>query len=123
MSAQPTILIVDGEPLVRRVLIRLLNRLFPYYVVYSCATLTEALTYIAHHTVACIIVDYASCGEDTVDLDGFLHVVRLSAPVVLIAGLLTPRIEAHARTIGCAAVLSKPMTITMLRTTLTPLLV
>jgi len=118
MSAHPPcFVVVDDEPSVRAVLVRLLTRMYPQYGAAACAGSAEALAMITTGSVVGVLTDYALGTDTGVMLAQTIRARWPTLPVVLISGLLTDEITAAALTAGCVAVLSKPVDRTLLWTT------
>ena len=116
------IVVVDDNPEFGPMLKRLLRHIAPGHTVYSCTDGDDALDYIAHHPVCCIITDYNMNHMDGLVLAQTITIQWPAVSIILLTGILNASIQAAAKVAGCLIVLEKPVSVETLRAVILPLL-
>jgi len=115
-----TVLIVEDDPLFRKVLTTVLSSLglHPLVVGSGEAALTAAST----QHVDMVLMDYHLPGMNGLDLARSLRARDISSPMILISGFLTDAMKAEAFDAQIAKVLHKPMDMSVLQNSVVSLL-
>jgi CheY-like chemotaxis protein len=119
----PAIVIVETDSQLRAIFAVWLQYTFPAYTAYACQTQHEALAYLQHATVGCVLTEYHLPDGDGITLAMTIQGRWPTVPVVLATTTWTPLLRTTALAAGCAAYLNKPVTPALLTSTLQPLLV
>jgi CheY-like chemotaxis protein len=114
-----TVLIVEDDPLFRKVLATVLSSLGlqPLVVDSGEAALATAST----HRVDMVLMDYHLPGMNGLDLARTLRARDISSPMILISGFLTDSMKSEAQEARIAKVLRKPMDMASLQNTVVSL--
>jgi CheY-like chemotaxis protein len=103
-----TILLVDDEPMVLRILERILAQLAPDYQLLTVVNGATALSLLAERPVALIITDLSMPDMDGLALTAAIKAVAPLCPVILMTGYATSEIKQRAVAVGVDFFLPKP---------------
>lgn len=109
MSADPLVLIVDHAAIVRRVLVRLIERINPAASALEAGTVSEALALLAATTFSVVVTDLLLPDGSGLQILSTLKAQGSSAPVLVLSadrGLASAALAA-----GAQVVLHKPFDI------------
>lgn len=109
MSSERLILVIDDEPMTRRVIERSVHLIYPDAVVHHAGSVNEALHILRHSNVTAIVTDY-SLPDGT-----GLHVISTSVaqapnrPVLALSG--DPSVGLAMLSAGASQFLAKPVSL------------
>lgn len=107
-AVRPSIIVVEDDPDVLRVLKRLLSSLYPAYEITTAANGAEALEQVRARTVSLVLTDYNMPEMNGLDLSSHIKQLAPQVRVVLITAYATPEVERLARDAGVDYFLPKP---------------
>ncbi len=102
----PKIMIVDDEPMMRDLLMRMVGR--TGFGVTVCGSADEALMKMKVNKIGMIITDIMMPGKTGLELMAEVHMINSKLPVVVITGKSDQRIKNEAMLAGAAGFIRKP---------------
>ena len=108
----PLVLVVDDEPTIRAVIVRVLKATGWEGV--EAESGTAAVEMVQTHAIDLALIDYTMSPMNGIDTFHAIRQLKPDLPIVLMSGSLQPEIE-ELRTIGEADYLAKPFQIQELR--------
>ena len=115
-----TVLIVEDDPLFRKVLTTVLSSLGLQPLAADSGE--AALATARSHRVDMVLMDYHLPGMNGLDLAKALRAQDISSPMILISGFLTDAMKSEAESASISKVLHKPMDMASLQNTVVALL-
>ncbi len=112
MTPAPSILIAEDDPTIRRVIVRVVQRVRPDAVVVDVSDGLRAIGAIGQTSFALIITDYHMPHASGLDVLAAARARDPSTPVVIVSAQL--HLEPQVLAAGAAAFLAKPFTIEQL---------
>jgi DNA-binding response OmpR family regulator len=120
MLSNRTVLIVEDDPLFRKVLTTVLSSLGVHPLVVDSGE--AALEAAKSQQVDMVLMDYHLPGMNGLDLARSLRESNIASPMILISGFLTESMKVEAQEARIAKVLHKPMDMSVLQNSVVGLL-
>jgi CheY-like chemotaxis protein len=115
-----TVLLVEDDPLFRKVLTTVLSSLGLQPLVAESGE--AALSALGSHPVDIVLMDYHLPGMNGLELARSLRARNVTSPMILVSGFLTDTMKTEAQAARVAKVLHKPMDMSALQETVVALL-
>jgi CheY-like chemotaxis protein len=116
VTSQYYILVADDDPTVRRVIVRVVQRIAPHATVIEAGDGVQALAALQQYHFSAIITDYHMPGASALNILEAVRAQHPSLPVVVVSA--QPNVEQAARAAGATAFLAKPFPLEQLTATL-----
>ncbi len=95
ITARPTILLVDDDPIILTMLAKFLGIAAPNYDVVALPNGVQALDYLSQRSIALVVTDYNMPGLDGLQLARLVKIQQPGTPVMLISGIVFGSLEAE----------------------------
>lgn len=112
MTTLPSILVADDDPMVRRVLVRVVERVAPNTPIVQATNGAEALAALPQHTWLAIITDYTMPEASGLDVVLAARAQDATVPIIVVSARAEVRGDVLAA--GARWFLAKPFTLDQL---------
>lgn len=112
MTTQHSILVADDDPVVRRVLVRVVKRVAPDVHIVEAVNGAEALAALPHYAWLAIITDYTMPEVSGLEVVSAAHAEAPDAPIIVISA--HAEVEPGVLAAGAQYFVQKPFTIEQL---------